>query len=115
MAYPKDIKIIDTMMGILDSDDRSDWFASFRPLTKDPEALASYDMPAEYMFKSIPNAASISFFGPTNIEFFPIFVLLRITTNCPLSHRLKLESELDIDVAICTKVSPIAAWIVALT
>ncbi|MEP3890537.1 MAG: amidohydrolase family protein [Hellea sp.] len=67
MGYPKDIKIIDTMMGILDSDDRSDWFASFRPLTKDPEALASYDMPAEYMFKSIPNAEGVKDFLPWTV------------------------------------------------
>mgnify|MGYP000173915151 CR=1 FL=1 len=67
MAYPKDIKIIDTMLGILDSDDRSDWFASFRPLTKDPEALASYDMPAEYMFKTIPNTEGVTDFLPWTI------------------------------------------------
>ena len=67
MAYPKDIKIIDTMLGILDSDDRSDWFAPFRPLTKDPEALASYDMPAEYMFKSIPNTEGVTDFLPWTI------------------------------------------------
>ncbi len=67
MAYPKDIKIIDTMMGLLDSNDRTDWFASFRPLTKDPEALTSYDMPAEYMFKNIPNSEGVEDFLPWTI------------------------------------------------
>lgn len=67
MGFPKDIKVIDTMMGLLDSNDRTDWFASFRPLTKDPEALASYDMPAEYMFKSIPNSEGVEDFLPWTI------------------------------------------------
>lgn len=67
MAYPKDIKIIDTMMGLLDSNDRTDWFASFRPLTKDPEALASYDMPAEYMFKNIPDSEGVEDFLPWTV------------------------------------------------
>ncbi len=60
MSYPKDIKIIDTQLGIPNTDDRQDWFASFRPLTKDPEALASYDMPAQYMFKNIPDSGEVS-------------------------------------------------------
>ena len=67
MTYPKDIKVIDTMMGLLDSNDRTDWFASFRPLTKDPEALASYDMPAEYMFKNIPNSEGVEDFLPWTV------------------------------------------------
>lgn len=67
MGFPKDIKIIDTMMGLLDSNDRTDWFESFRPLTKDPEALASYDMPAEYMFKSIPNSDGVEDFLPWTV------------------------------------------------
>lgn len=67
MPYPKNIKIIDTMMGLLDSNDRTDWFASFRPLTKDPEALASYDMPAEYMFKNIPNSEGVEDFLPWTV------------------------------------------------
>lgn len=67
MGFPKDLKVIDTMMGLLDTNDRTDWFASFRPLTKDPEALASYDMPAEYMFKSIPNSEGVKDFLPWTI------------------------------------------------
>ena len=39
MGMPLDIKIVDCMLGIPEAEDRSDWFASFRPLIKDAETL----------------------------------------------------------------------------
>ena len=39
MGMPKDIKIIDCMLGIPEAEDRSEWFASFRPLIKDQQTL----------------------------------------------------------------------------
>ena len=68
MPYPKDIKIIDTQLGIPNTDDRQDWFAPFRPLTKDPEALASYDMPAQYMFKNIPDSSEVDDYVDWTVE-----------------------------------------------
>jgi predicted TIM-barrel fold metal-dependent hydrolase len=56
MPVPKDIKIIDCMLGIPEGEDRSDWFASFRPLIKDAQSLESFKMPAQYMFKDIPES-----------------------------------------------------------
>jgi hypothetical protein len=55
MGYPKDIKVIDCMMGIPNAEDRSDWFASFRPLIKDAQTLQQFTMPAQYMFKDVPH------------------------------------------------------------
>ena len=54
MAYPTDIKIIDCMLGIPEAEDRSDWFTSFRPLIKDAQTLEQFSMPAQYMFKDVP-------------------------------------------------------------
>jgi len=54
MGMPKDIKIIDCMLGIPEAEDRSEWFASFRPLIKDQQTLESFKMPAQYMFKEHP-------------------------------------------------------------
>ena len=54
MAYPTDIKIIDCMLGIPEAEDRSDWFTSFRPLIKDAQTLQQFSMPAQYMFKDVP-------------------------------------------------------------
>jgi predicted TIM-barrel fold metal-dependent hydrolase len=56
MAMPVGIKVIDCMLGIPEAEDRSDWFASFRPLIKDAETLQQFSMPAQYMFKDIPQS-----------------------------------------------------------
>ena len=56
MPMPAGIKIIDCMLGIPEAEDRSDWFASFRPLIKDAKTLEQFSMPAQYMFKDIPQS-----------------------------------------------------------
>lgn len=58
MPYPKDIKIIDTMLGIPVHADRSGWYDSFRPLLNDQQSRDMFKMPAQYMFKDIPEASS---------------------------------------------------------
>jgi uncharacterized protein len=55
MGMPQDIGIIDCMMGIPDTGDRSGWYESFRPLLKDAESRDAFKMPAQYMFKDIPD------------------------------------------------------------
>ena len=54
MGMPKDIKIIDTMLGIPEAEDRKDWYTWFRPLIRDAQSLKEFEMPAQYMFKDIP-------------------------------------------------------------
>ena len=56
MGIPAGIGIIDCMLGIPEAEDRADWFASFRPLIKDEETLRQFAMPAQYMFKDIPQS-----------------------------------------------------------
>jgi predicted TIM-barrel fold metal-dependent hydrolase len=56
MPPPAGIKVIDCMLGIPEAEDRADWFASFRPLIKDAETLQQFSMPAQYMFKDIPQS-----------------------------------------------------------
>ncbi|MFN3470693.1 MAG: amidohydrolase, partial [Novosphingobium sp.] len=53
---PTDIGIIDCMLGIPDAEDRAEWFAPFRPLIKDQQTLGQFAMPAQYMFKDIPQS-----------------------------------------------------------
>ena len=54
MGYPKDIKIVDCMLGIPEAEDRSGWYESFKPLLKDEQSREMFKMPAQYMFKDIP-------------------------------------------------------------
>jgi predicted TIM-barrel fold metal-dependent hydrolase len=54
-TMPTDIGIIDCMLGIPDTGDRSAWYESFRPLLKDGQSRDQFKMPAQYMFKDIPD------------------------------------------------------------
>lgn len=55
MAFPKDIRVIDTMLGIPAGPDRSDWYSWFAPLIRDRETRENFKMPAQYMFRNIPD------------------------------------------------------------
>lgn len=59
MAMPTDIKVIDTMLGIPETENRSDWYESFKPLLKDAESRHQFEMPAQYMFKDIPQTGKV--------------------------------------------------------
>ncbi len=68
MAYPKNIAIIDTMMGIPSQEDRSDWYDSFRPLLMDEQSRQMFKMPAQYMFKDIPDTGNPDDFVAWTVE-----------------------------------------------
>lgn len=53
MSYPSDIKVIDLMMNI-PGDDNSQWYEFLKPLLLDAESRSAFKMPAQYMFKDIP-------------------------------------------------------------
>ncbi len=55
---PTGLGIIDCMLGIPEAEDRSDWFAAFRPMIKDEETLKQFSMPAQYMFKDVPQTGN---------------------------------------------------------
>lgn len=54
MSRLKGISVIDTMMGIPTRSNRSDWYKAFEPLLRDEESRRLFKMPAQYMFKDIP-------------------------------------------------------------
>lgn len=55
MGFAKTQPVIDTMLGIPSREDRSDWYAPFAPLLRDAESRQTFDMPAQYMFRNIPD------------------------------------------------------------
>ena len=77
MAFPANIGVIDTMLGIPEAEDRSDWFASFRPLIKDAETLQQFSMPAQYMFKDIPQTGAVDDFIAWTVEQMDRFTIAR--------------------------------------
>ena len=58
MAINKDIHTIDLMLGIPEQEDRSDWYKFMEPLLRDEESKSMFKMPAQYMFKDIPETGS---------------------------------------------------------
>ena len=56
MPIPSGLKAIDLMMNIPDGD-RTAWYEFIKPLLLDEESRKSFKMPAEYMFKDIPEIA----------------------------------------------------------
>ncbi len=67
-VLPKDIGIIDTMLGIPSREDRQDWYESFKPLLKDEESRQLFSMPAQYMFKDIPETNNVDDFVKWTVE-----------------------------------------------
>jgi len=55
MAMPQDVGVIDLMLTIPD-ENFAKHYEFMKPMLRDKESLASFKMPAEYMFKDIPQA-----------------------------------------------------------
>jgi predicted TIM-barrel fold metal-dependent hydrolase len=52
---PRDVPVIDLMLGI-PGEDNSAWYDFMRPLLLDEESRSVFKMPAQYLFKDIPEA-----------------------------------------------------------
>lgn len=68
MGMPTDIRIIDCMLGIPEAEDRSAWFEFFRPLLKDEQSVEQFKMPAQYMFKDIPQTRKVDDFVAWTVD-----------------------------------------------
>jgi predicted TIM-barrel fold metal-dependent hydrolase len=55
MAYPRDIRIVDLMMGIPVSQTNEEWYEQFKPLLMDEESRRQFRMPAQYLFNDVPH------------------------------------------------------------
>ena len=54
MPIPSDIRAIDLMLSV-PGEDTSAWYEFMKPLFLDEDSRRVFKMPAEYMFKDIPN------------------------------------------------------------
>jgi predicted TIM-barrel fold metal-dependent hydrolase len=55
MGMPEDVKIIDLMLSV-PGYDNSSWYDFMKPLLMDEQSKKMFKMPAQYMFKDIPQA-----------------------------------------------------------
>ncbi|RMF14512.1 MAG: amidohydrolase [Candidatus Dadabacteria bacterium] len=67
MAYPKDIGVIDLMMNI-PGEDSSQWYEFLKPLLLDKESREQFKMPAQYMFKDIPQTGKLDDYISWTVE-----------------------------------------------
>ena len=58
MSINKDLFTVDLMLGIPEQEDRSDQYTFMEPLLRDEESKSMFKMPAQYMFKDIPETGS---------------------------------------------------------
>ncbi|MDT0574577.1 amidohydrolase family protein [Croceicoccus sp. F390] len=68
MSYPKDIGIVDCMLGVPEGESRSDWYDTFKPLLKDEQSREAFKMPAQYMFKDIPDTGKTDDFVAWTVD-----------------------------------------------
>lgn len=54
MGFPTDVKAIDLMLNI-PGEDTSGWYEFMKPLFLDEQSRSQFKMPAEYMFRNIPD------------------------------------------------------------
>lgn len=59
MPFSAGQPVIDLMLAIPVSEDNSEWYAAFKPLLMDEESRRMFKMPAQYMFKDIPEAGDM--------------------------------------------------------
>jgi uncharacterized protein len=60
MPIPKDVKVVDLMMGVPMSEKNAEWYESFKRLLMDKESRDAFEMPAQYMFKDIPDLSGLA-------------------------------------------------------
>jgi hypothetical protein len=60
MPIPKDVKVVDLMMGVPMSEKNAEWYDSFKRLLMDKESRDAFEMPAQYMFKDIPDLTGLA-------------------------------------------------------
>ena len=59
MPIPAGQKVVDTLLGIPVSEDNSAWYDSFKSLLMDEQSRKQFKMPAQYLFKDLPQTGGI--------------------------------------------------------
>ena len=60
MPFPKDVRVVDLMLNVPVSANNAEWYTQFLPLLMDKESRQAFKMPAQYMFKGIPDFEGVT-------------------------------------------------------
>ena len=67
MPMPRDVGVIDLMMAI-PNNDTSNYYDFIKPLLMDEESRQQFQMPAEYMFKNLPQVGEHDDYAAYTVE-----------------------------------------------
>ena len=67
MSMPRDVGVIDLMMAI-PNNDTSNYYDFIKPLLMDEESRQQFQMPAEYMFKNLPQVGEHDDYAAYTVE-----------------------------------------------
>ena len=91
MAMPKDIGVIDLMLAIPGSDN-SHFYEWIKPMLMDRESHEVFKMPAQYMFKDIPETGSHDDFIQYTIEQMDKFYINQAMIGFHEKSEVKIEA-----------------------
>ena len=88
---PTDIKIIDLMLGV-PGDDNSQWYEFMKPMLLDEESRMMFKMPAQYMFKDIPDTGKSDDYIAYTTNLLDKFNIEKAMTNVDDSAAINLDA-----------------------
>ena len=91
MVMPTDIKIIDLMLGV-PGDDNSQWYEFMKPMLLDEESRMMFKMPAQYMFKDIPDTGKSDDYIAYTTNLLDKFNIEKAMTNVDDSAAINLDA-----------------------
>ena len=91
MTMPSDIKIIDLMLGV-PGDDNSQWYEFIKPLLMDEESRTMFKMPAQYMFKDIPDTGKKDDYIAYTVAMLDQFNIEKAMTGVDEHNAVNLEA-----------------------
>lgn len=91
MGMPQGIKIIDLMLGV-PGDDNSQWYEFIKPLLMDEESRTMFKMPAQYMFKDIPDTGKRDDYIAYTVSLLDQFNIEKAMTGIDEHNALNLEA-----------------------
>jgi hypothetical protein len=93
MTFPKDIRIVDTHLGLPTMENRFDRYAYFKRILRDKPNLTDFEMPARYMFKNIPTIADFRGFEGWTVDQMDKFSIQRVLVGYRNNSFLKRRGD----------------------
>ncbi len=91
MPMPSDVKVIDLMLNV-PGEDNSGWYDFIKPLLLDEESRMMFKMPAQYMFKDIPQTGKKDDYIAYTIELLDKFNIEKVMSGIDDQNEVTKEA-----------------------